>query len=333
MERISLSNSAFEGDNNAYLFADGAETVLIDTGDWMETTREQLEAAFDERGLGLADVDRIFLTHWHGDHTGLAGTIQAESGAEVCVHAADAALVAGDEDAWAELHELQERYFEQWGMPEDKRAVLLEFMADGEATTESPSVTSFEDGDSFSVNGTELEVVHASGHAAGLCMFELSGDGGDAPREVVSGDALLPVYTPNVGGADVRVDNPLEKYLRALRRIVDADYDRAWPGHRDPIDDPADRAQYIIDHHEERSWRVLDALDRKGPCDTWTVSDDLFGDLESIHILHGPGESYAHLEHLERAGTVVRDGATYRLAADVADELAAMDEKRWELEY
>ncbi|SER24736.1 MBL fold metallo-hydrolase [Natrinema salaciae] len=330
MERIPLSNSAFEGDNNAYLFSDGTETVLIDTGDWMATTREQLEAALAERDLAFADVDRIFLTHWHHDHCGLAGEIQAESGAEVYVHAADAPLVEGDEDAWNAMHDRQKRYFEEWGMPEDDQAALLERMVDGETTVETPTVTAFEDGETFAVADTELEVVHTSGHAAGLSMFRAEFDG---QRQVFSGDALLPVYTPNVGGADVRVDRPLERYLRALQEIVDAGYDRAWPGHRDPIDDPADRARHIIDHHEERSWRVLDALDRLGPCDTWTVSADLFGDLEGIHILHGPGESYAHLEHLERAGTVVREGTEYRLADGVADELAASDEERWTLEY
>ncbi len=330
MERISLSNSAFEGDNNAYLFADGSETVLIDTGDWMATTREQLEAAFSDRGLEFADIDRIFLTHWHHDHCGLAGEIQAESGAEVFVHAADAPLVAGDDDAWDAMYERQKQYFVEWGMPDDRQAALLEFMADGETTVETPTVTAFEDGDTFPVGDTELEVVHTSGHAAGLSMFEADRDG---ERVVFSGDALLPVYTPNVGGADVRVERPLAKYLRALQRIVDADYARAWPGHRDPIDDPADRAQHIIEHHKERSWRVLDALDRKGPCDTWTVSADLFGELDGIHVLHGPGESYAHLEHLERAGTVVREGTEYRLADGVAEELAATDGERWDLEY
>jgi hypothetical protein len=71
-------------------------------------------------------------------------------------------------------------------------------------------------------------------------------------------------------------------------RRADADYDRAWPGHRDPIDDPTARAELIIYHHEERAWRVLDALPRKCPCDTWTVSDDLFGELKGIHILTAP---------------------------------------------
>ncbi|ARS90094.1 MBL fold metallo-hydrolase [Natrarchaeobaculum aegyptiacum] len=330
MERISLSNGAFEGNNNAYLFAGGEDVVLVDTGDWMPATREQLEAEFDDRGVSFSDVDRIFLTHWHQDHTGLAGEIQAESGAEVYAHEADAPLIEGDEETWEAMRDTQETYFEEWGMPEAKQVELRERIVRNDEPIELPSVTPFEDGDTFTVNGTELTAVHTSGHAAGLCLFEFERDGN---REILSGDALLPVYTPNVGGADVRVDRPLERYLRALQSIVDADYDRAWPGHRDPIDDPAARAAHIIHHHEERSYRVLDALDRLGPCDTWTVSDDLFGDLESIHILHGPGESYAHLEHLERDGTVVREGTEYRLADGVAEELAALEDERWELEF
>jgi hypothetical protein len=67
MDRIALSNAAFEGDNNAYLFADGRETTLVDPGDWMATTREQLARGLADRGLEFADVDRILLTHWHAD--------------------------------------------------------------------------------------------------------------------------------------------------------------------------------------------------------------------------------------------------------------------------
>lgn len=52
---------------------------------------------------------------------------------------------------------------------------------------EPPTVTTIEDGDTFSFDGIELTVNHVSGHAAGLCLFEL--DLGDK-REVVTGDAL-----------------------------------------------------------------------------------------------------------------------------------------------
>lgn len=324
MDRISLSNAVFEGNSNAYLLVGDGETALVDTGDWLEATRKQLQSGLADSGVGFGDIDHIFLTHWHPDHTGLAGEIQAAGGATVHVHAADAALVRGDGDAQRALEAQQEQYFEAWGIPTADRAELRAAVHEREGTT--PSVTTFEDGATFAVAGRQLRAVHSPGHAAGHCVFAF--DGG---RQVLTGDALLPVYTPNVGGADVRVDRPLERYLRTLQAIADADYERAWPGHRDPIDDPTGRAREIIRHHEQRAYRVLDALRRCGPCSIWTVSADLFGDLDGIHILHGPGECYAHLEQLERDGLVVADDETYRLAEGVTDDLTQREDERWPL--
>lgn len=329
MERIQLSNRSFEGNNNAYLFADGPETVLVDTGDRVPDTRTQLERALADHGTSFADIDRIFLTHWHGDHRGLAGPIQQESSATVHVHEADADLVAGDQTAWEALEERQETYFRKWQMPTAKREVLREILDSVAWREDAPDVTPMADGDSFTVNGQRLDVVHAPGHSAGLCLFETTIDG---KREVLTGDALLPQYTPNVGGADIRVERPLAKYLQTLEHIAAADYHRAWPGHRDEISNPTERAEYIAYHHRERAYRVLDALRRNGPSTVWEVSDDLFGDLEHIHILHGPGESYAHLEHLEHEGSVVQEDGQYRLADGVAERLDARAEADWPID-
>lgn len=43
------------------------------------------------------------------------------------------------------------------------------------------------------------------------------------------------------------------------------------------------------------------------------MSAQLFGDLGGIHTMHGPGEAYAHLEHLVGAGVAVRSEDQYAL--------------------
>lgn len=310
MERITLENTVFEGLNNVYVFGAASDApTLIDTGVAMPETREQLEDGLADAGVAIADIEQILLTHWHGDHAGLAGELQEESGATVRAHIADAPLIGGEEDAWEAMDERQRDLLDEWGMPADPRAELLGFL-DGSLQGTPPTVEPFEDGARFDTPEGTLEALHLPGHAAGLAGFAFDGTDG---RELFSGDALLPHYTPNVGGADVRVERPLANYLDTLSDIVNAEFARAWPGHRDPIDDPAGRAREIIVHHRERTGNVLDVLREHGPASAWTVSAHLFGDLSAIHILHGPGEAYAHLEHLSAHGVTERTDDGYRL--------------------
>lgn len=326
--RIPLDNTSFEGKNNAYLL-DGDETVLIDSGVRTAETRSQLQHALARMNIGFDDIDRVFLTHWHQDHCGLAGEIQEQGGSKVYVHEADAPLVAMDPNARESLESTHEEYFDRWGMPRTYIDELREVLDGSSLQSPVENLELLNDGETYSVGELDLEVIHAPGHSAGLCCFAFDGPNG---REVFTGDAILPVYTPNVGGADVRVEDPLEKYIETLQRLSDAGFERAWPGHRDPIAEPTGRAQTIIEHHEKRAWNVLEALEELGPSDTWTVSRHLFGDLDSIHILHGPGEAHAHLGHLEATGAIEKTSDGYRLRPETQECIdSCRENQRWPL--
>ncbi|SHG99078.1 MBL fold metallo-hydrolase [Halobaculum gomorrense] len=325
MQRIRLTNTVFEGLNNVYVLdgpADGGdpdELVLVDAGVALPDVHGQLASGLADLGYEMADIDRVLLTHWHADHAGLAGAIQAESGATVHAHEADAPLVAGDEASLLEERRLQRAKFREWGMPDEIRETLVDFLDDhGDLGGEPCDVEPFAYGDAFEVNDRTLEAVHLPGHAAGLTAFFDAAD-----DEAFVGDAILPKYTPNVGGADVRVDDPLASYVESLLTLIDLDSATAWPGHRDRIDDPAGRAATIHRHHVERTRNVVDALVERGPMTPWEVSAVLFGELHGIHVLHGPGEAYAHLDHLADAGVAERDGTRYALV-DADPDVAAL---------
>jgi glyoxylase-like metal-dependent hydrolase (beta-lactamase superfamily II) len=327
VQRIQLGNTVFEGQNNVYVLS-GEPTTLVDTGIAVPDVEADLRDGLAEFGLTFADVEQILLSHWHYDHSGLAGTIQEAGEATVRVHTADAPLVSGNEPSIHAERERRERLFDEWGLPGDKREELQRYLDRDNLLAGRPAeVTPFEHGDVIRAGGRDLEVVHLPGHAAGLCgfAFDAGAEGADEgsereagredshDTELFSGDAVLPKYTPNVGGADVRVEDPLATYADSLVRFAKREFDRAWPGHRDRIDDPTGRALTILEHHRERTRNVVDVLADHGPADAWTVSAHLFGELAEIHILHGPGEAYAHLNHLDNAGVVDRDGDEYRL--------------------
>lgn len=312
MDYVSLRNTAFEGQNSVYLLDGDGPTTLVDTGVATPDVEREFRESLAAVGVRFADVDRVLLTHWHEDHAGLAGRVQAESGCDVVVHEADAPLVSGDAAAYAAMDERRRELLDEWGMPAAKQEELAQtFGAHDDLGGDAVDVTPVSDGDTVRAGGHEVEVVHLPGHAAGLAAYRLEREG---RREAFVGDAILPKYTPNVGGADVRVERPLATYLDSLDRIVDLDLDRAWPGHRGPIFDPSGRARDIADHHDERTERVLRVVEEEGPATAWEVSAALFGDLHSIHILHGPGEAYAHLDHLAREGVLDDTEAGYRLA-------------------
>jgi glyoxylase-like metal-dependent hydrolase (beta-lactamase superfamily II) len=308
---IKLGNEAFEGQNNAYLLHT-EDITLIDTGLRSQKVEQKLRSQLERFGYSFSDIDTIVLTHWHTDHSGLAGAIQAEGSADVYIHTYDLSLVTQERETLQDFSDMQNRYHEEWAIPSKKLEEVPYDMESPELAMISDlnSATSVTDGDVISLGDEELHVKHTPGHTLGQCCFEFTTSTG---IEAFVGDTVLPVYSPNVGGADVRVDQSLQQTSNSLKSILNQEYDRLWPGHRSVITDPANRINEILDHHVDRASRILSILRERGPCTPWEISAELFGELEGIHIIHGPGEAYAHLEHLRKHQFVKRTGQNYQV--------------------
>ena len=74
---------------HVYALLHDGRVALFDTGMNIPETYKVLDEALAAIGRATKDIDRIFLTHMHADHCGIAGRIQEISGAAVYLSAPD----------------------------------------------------------------------------------------------------------------------------------------------------------------------------------------------------------------------------------------------------
>lgn len=301
--RIPVGAGSPEGTNSAYLLPDAG--VVVDPGPPTDDAWTALRAGIADAGLAIESVDHVLVSHWHVDHAGLAPRLGDAAGAAVHMHGADRPLL-GEYAAERERRlDRDAATLERWGVPESVVAAVV----DRDAPSPVPDtydVRAREDGDVVA----GVTVRHTPGHTMGHAAFVHEG-------RLFAGDLLLPTYTPNVGGSDTRMDDPLAAYLRSLDRVADR-FDRAEPGHGTTLDVRSEVAS-VRDHHRDRAASAFRAVADRGPATPWTVARRLFDEMTGVHAKFGAGEAAAHLRRLAALGVVERlDGepVRYRPAVD-----------------
>jgi glyoxylase-like metal-dependent hydrolase (beta-lactamase superfamily II) len=258
-----------------------------------------LVAALSEAGVAMEDVARVFVTHLHPDHIGMAGTLE-RSGAEILMHGPE---LENATRMWSRDHSMIDEtyaWFERHGMPagvdEGMRESWLEI---GRAVDAIEHVTSAADGEDVDLGGRRVRLKWTPGHTDYHAVLV---DG--AERVLFSGDHVLPRITSNVGLYPYSRDDPLGDFLDALRAVRTLPVTRVLPAHGDPFDDLPGRVDQILAHHEDRLRATLDAIG-DSERDAYAICRTLFPVLRSAHEERfGLAETLAHLRYLERRGKV-----------------------------
>jgi len=103
---------------NAYLVEGAHGWSLVDAGMHTAEAEQALRAGLADAGIGLEDVTRVFVTHLHPDHMGMAGTLE-RAGADVLMHTPE---IAAARRVWSKGHEMIDasyEWFVRHGMPRD----------------------------------------------------------------------------------------------------------------------------------------------------------------------------------------------------------------------
>ncbi|TML65166.1 MAG: MBL fold metallo-hydrolase [Actinobacteria bacterium] len=282
---------------HCYLLDGDEGRLLVDTG---------LGFPADERAWEGLEVDSIVLTHMHPDHVGGAERAAETTGARVHQLGLDydqCVRVWGSAD-WPER---MAGWFRAHGVPTPVADELIEqghVVAPFIRFVREPRL--LREGDR--VDGWEVLWLpgHADGHVA------LLRDG-----VLVCGDVLLAGISPAVGLYPESRPDPLADYLSTLERIVELAPDVAYPGHGEPVREPAERARELVEHHCGRLEETRVALADE-PRTGYEVSVALFGDELSPPLRRfAVAETLSHLEHLVFRGGAARssDGSLAYTAA------------------
>jgi glyoxylase-like metal-dependent hydrolase (beta-lactamase superfamily II) len=267
------------------------------------------EGTLFDTGLGLGDVpwesveiERIAITHFHPDHVG---------GAEVAARATRAPVLQGGLDyaqcerVWGsdDWPERMAAWFVRHGVP---AGVAEELIVLGHAF--APFIRYAIDPELL-YEGTEVggwRVLELPGHADGHLGFLRDG-------VLIGGDHVLRRITPAVGLYPESRPDPLGDYLASLQRTIELAPRVIYPGHGEPIHDPARRAGELIEHHRLRLDQHAAALSTV-PRTAYEISLHVFGrDLAPTERRFAVAETLSHLERLVRGGRAARSGDDNRV--------------------
>jgi glyoxylase-like metal-dependent hydrolase (beta-lactamase superfamily II) len=272
--------------------------TLVDCALDTPEARAAMEAVLRELGLSWSDVQRVIVTHHHPDHYGLAGWIQANSGAAVVMLDVD---IARGERHWSSHEQWlggHVAHFLRHGLPVDDAYPLIEDSRRTRARVHpAKELTAVSEGREVHLAGRPFRVLWLPGHADGhLGLWS------EEESLLIAGDAILERITPNIGFYSASRPDPLADYLDTLERIASLGADRAVVGHFGPIiTGVAERAAQIARHHDDRLDQCLSIVDR--PVTAWEVSLGLFtAELPPSGRRFALAETLAHLEHLRLQG-------------------------------
>lgn len=289
------------------------EPVLIDAGMPGSDSEDLLRETLATQGYELADIEHLVLTHPHIDHIGQVMTL---------IEAADPMVYApsGIRERFArDLSSLEGTVRENAtaaGFEGERLKAAIDRAVESlrRNRTHLPSETVdrwVDDGETISINGTPVGVIHTPGHQADHCCFlvEMAGE-----NVLVSGDMAIEPFRPVVlnTGLDSGVENAIDAFYTALDRLasIETDIDRVYPGHG-PVHTDFDR---VIERDRESLDRMLErtaqTLQKHDPKTAAEIATERTGDRDAMYVASEVVAALAHLESTGRIETTVSDGVT-----------------------
>lgn len=315
--RIPMPGSL--GHINSWLLDDGDGVAVVDSGMLLKECSDAWKALFDG-DLKDRTVTRVFGTHMHPDHIGLAGWLCKRFGSEVWMTRGEwltARMLAADVRDEFPVEALALQRGAGWDDDVLKQQAAKGWSRFSRMLFPMPlSYRRIKDGDQIEFGAHRWRVVVGSGHSPEhACLWN------EAEGVLISGDQVLPRISSNVSvNISEPLADPLGEWLASISKLLDILPDDllVCPAHGEPFKGLHTRLIALRDEHHRRLDDVHEAMGRR-PLRAIDCFPLLFNRTigENNREL-ATGEAIAHLNRLMAEGRAVRemrDGVYWYAAA------------------
>ncbi|UCG66757.1 MAG: MBL fold metallo-hydrolase [Deltaproteobacteria bacterium] len=196
-------------DAAVYLIGFDEQAALIDAG--TGKAHERLAANIEKWGVSASQIEYLFLTHCHYDHTGGAQRVREAFGCKIVAHELDAVyLERGDSNVTGA------RWYGEVLNP----------------VTVDHKITSFED--SFVLGNRTIQSFHTPGHSPGSAVYLVESRG----KRILFGQDVH-------GPLDPSLLSNREDYIKSLKFLLSLKADILCEGHFGIFKGPKDIQAYI----------------------------------------------------------------------------------------
>ncbi|WP_171121565.1 MULTISPECIES: MBL fold metallo-hydrolase [unclassified Ruegeria] len=245
---------------NTYLLGE-KDCAVIDPGPLNEG---HLQAILDALQPGQR-ISHIIVTHTHLDHSPLAAPLAARTGAPIL------AFGGTESGRSAVMSELAEQ-----GLAGGGEGIDTDFRPDIEVS----------DGEVIQGDGWQIDIIHTPGHLGNHIALGWSDVCFTADH--VMGWASSLVSPP---------DGDLTDFMNACYRLRERDWSSFHAGHGAPIQNPAERLDWLINHRLEREAQILTALEEK-PGTARNLAERIYTETPAALLPAAERNVFAHLVDL-----------------------------------
>jgi len=291
---------------NLYLLEDEDGWWVVDTGINIDPTRELWEGVF-ERDLDGKPIKAVISTHYHPDHTGMAGWLCERWNAPFYMTEREYFTgLAFSRTAREHFSWQSEQNLRRLGYAEEHIDKARDNHG-GFGPVITPMPTSYRrlvDGGSLQINGNRWQVVVGNGHSPEhACLYCPS------LNILISGDQVIPRITSNVSVSGAEPEgNPMRDWLNSLEHFLDTLPGDALvlPAHNAPFHGLHERLRFLIEHHEEHLLALEEACLAGEPTAMELLPTLFKRELTEHHVGLALGECVAHLNFLLHRGQLQR---------------------------